>query len=166
MDFFDELGKKTTETYHEVKKQVSDFSEELKLKSKLNNLKERKNTLYTEIGEIVYSDIKDNKDVDRTVVTEKCDELTAVLEDISKTEMEILSYRKKRVCEGCGKKIDTEHKFCPNCGKEQPEIKREEPVVEESEVPAGETEAPVNETEPPVENPEDDGNQDSGENEE
>ena len=133
MDFFDELGKKTTETYHEVKKQVTNFSEEFKLKNKVSNLKERKNTLYTEIGEIVYSDIKDNKDVDRNVITEKCNELTAVLDEISKLEAEILSYRKMRICEGCGKKIDSEHRFCPHCGKEQPEIKKEEPAPEEPE---------------------------------
>lgn len=133
MDFFDELGKKTTETYHEVKKQVTNFSEEFKLKSKVNNLKERKNTLYTEIGEIVYSDIKDNKDIDKNVVTEKCNELSAVLEEISRLEAEILSYRKMRICDGCGKKIDNEHRFCPYCGKEQPEIKKEEPVHEEPE---------------------------------
>ncbi len=133
MDFFDELGKKTTETYHEVKKQVTNFSEEFKLKNKVSNLKERKNTLYTEIGEIVYSDIKDNKDVDRNVITEKCNELTTVLEEISKLEAEILSYRKMRICEGCGKKIDNEHRFCPHCGKEQPEIKKEEPAPAEPE---------------------------------
>ena len=110
MDFFDELGKKVSETYQEAKEKATNFSEELKLKSKINNLKEIKTTLYTEIGEIVYSAIKEGKEVDRDAVTVKCDEITKIVEDISKIETDILSFKKMRVCASCGNKIDYDHK--------------------------------------------------------
>ncbi len=152
MDFFDELGKKASETYQEVKDKASSLSEEIKLRTKINNLKERKNTMYTEIGEIVYSNIKDNKDIDREVVSAKCDELTAIFEEIAKLEEEVLANKNMKTCDGCGKRIDKNHKFCPHCGKEQPEIQKEEPVVETPEAP--------------VEEHEEGGNQNSGENNE
>ena len=143
MDFFDELGKKVSETYQEAKEKATNFSEEIKLKAKVNNLKEIKTTLYTEIGEIVYSAIKDGKEADRDAVTVKCDEITKIVEDISKIETEILSFKKMRACPSCGSKVDYEHKFCPNCGKELPEIVKEE-HVEVKEEPQNAVETDVN----------------------
>ena len=140
MDFFDELGKKVSETYQEAKEKATNFSEELKLKSKINNLKEIKTTLYTEIGEIVYSAIKEGKEVDRDAVTVKCDEITKIVEDISKIETDILSFKKMRVCASCGNKIDYDHKYCPYCGVEQPEIVKEHVEIKEEPKDAVETE--------------------------
>ena len=153
MDFFDELGKKVSETYQEAKEKATNFSEELKLKSRINNLKEIKTTLYTEIGEIVYGAIKDGKDVDRDAVTVKCDEITKIVEDISKIEADILSFKKMRVCTSCGKKIDFEHTYCPYCGKEQPEVVKQE-HVEVKEEPENAVEAEVNTVENSDENKE------------
>ncbi len=127
MELFDKIGKQANETYQEAKERVYSLSEELKIRSKIANLKERKNTLYTEIGEIVYKEIKDNKDVDRDVISAKSDEITSIFEEIAKLEAEILSHKKVKKCIRCEKVIDVDHKYCPHCGAEQPEIKKEEP---------------------------------------
>jgi len=55
MDFFDELGKKVSETYQEAKEKATNFSEEIKLKNRINNLKEIKTTLYTNWRNCVWS---------------------------------------------------------------------------------------------------------------
>ena len=38
----------------------------------------------------------------------------------------------KRTCENCHTEIDAKVKFCPSCGKEQPELKIEEVLEEET----------------------------------
>ena len=133
MEFFDKLGKKASETYQEVKVRTTNFSEEMKLKSKINDLKGTRSACYTEMGKHVYNDIKDNKDVDRAVITEKCDEITKLTEEIEKLEAELASYSKTRKCAACGAKMDTEYKFCPKCGQEQPQVAKEEPAPEVKE---------------------------------
>jgi hypothetical protein len=137
MEFFDRIGKQANETYQEAKERVSNISEEIKIRSKIANLKERKNTLYTEIGEIVYKEIKDNKDVDRDVISAKSDEITSIFEEIAKLETEILAFKKVKKCIKCEKLIDVENKYCQHCGAEQPEIKKEE-VDNAEEVKQGE----------------------------
>ena len=74
MDFFNKLGKKAneaykvtkekaTEAYKVTKEKANDISEEIKLKSKINSLEEKNYEIYAEIGEIVYNEVKDGKDV-------------------------------------------------------------------------------------------------------
>ena len=50
------------------------------------------------------------------------------------------------MCENCHSEIDNKVKFCPSCGKEQPEIKIEE-VTEDSEKDKNEEKAEVKEAE-------------------
>ncbi len=139
MDFFNKIGKKASETYQATKEKAVNISEEFKIKGKINNLKERKHTIYTEIGEIVFNDIKDGKDVAREDITPKCDEISKINDEISKLEVELLSYKKIKVCANCGRELEIEDKFCPACGKEQPkvekvEIKEEPKETKEAEV--------------------------------
>ena len=124
MDFFNKLGKKASETYQATKEKATNISEEFKLKGKISDLKERKMTLYTEIGEIVYKDVKDGKDVARDEVTPKCDEISKINDEISKLETEILNFKNIKICVGCGKELELENNFCSNCGKEQPKIEK------------------------------------------
>lgn len=139
MDFFNKLGKKASETYQATKEKASNISDELKLKGKISEQKEKIEKMYKEIGEIVYNEVKDGKDVSRDTIIPKCDEISKAKDQISKLETEILAVKKIKKCANCGTELDISAEFCSKCGKEQPkiekvEIKEDAPKAENAEV--------------------------------
>lgn len=150
MDFFNKLGKKAneaykvtkekaTEAYKVTKEKASDISEEIKLKSKINSLEEKNYEIYAEIGEIVYNEVKDGKDVSKDEVTTKCEEISRNKDEIEKLKTDLLAVKKIKKCANCGEELDIDVEFCSKCGKEQPKIEKieinEEPeTAKEAEV--------------------------------
>ncbi len=139
MDFLNKLGKKASETYQATKEKASSISDELKLKGKISEQKEKIEKIYREIGEIVYNEVKDGKDVSRDAIIPKCDEISKSKDEISKLETEILAVKKIKKCSNCGAELDITAEFCSKCGKEQPkiekvEIKEDAPKAENAEV--------------------------------
>lgn len=139
MDFFNKLGKKASETYQATKEKATNISDELKLKGKISEQKEKIEKLYREIGETVYNEIKDGKDVSREAIVEKSDEISKAKDEISKLEADILAVKKIKKCANCGTELDINAEFCSKCGKEQPkiekvEIKKEPVQAENAEV--------------------------------
>lgn len=150
MDFFNKLGKKAneaykvtkekaTEAYKVTKEKASDISEEIKLKSKINSLEEKNYEIYAEIGEIVYNEVKDGKDVSKDEVTTKCEEISRNKDEIEKLKTDLLAVKKIKKCANCGEELDIDVEFCSKCGKEQPkiekvEIKEEPKTAKEAEV--------------------------------
>ena len=140
MDFLNKLGKKASETYQATKEKATTLSEELKLKGKISDLKEKIQKGYSEIGEIVYKEVNEGKDVSKEAVIAKCEEISRSKDEISKLETEILAVKKIKKCIKCGVELELSAEFCSKCGKEQPkiekvEIKKEEPkTAKEAEV--------------------------------
>lgn len=132
MEFFTKLGKKASETYQITKEKATTLSEELKLKGKISDAKEKIDDLYKEIGNIVYEEIKANQDVSRDIITQKCDKISELKAQIEKYEKEILTLKKIKKCENCGADLEIDAEFCSKCGKEQPKIEKVE-VKEESD---------------------------------
>ena len=135
MGFFDKLSKKASETYQVTKEKATNLSEEIKLKGKVTELKEKIEKLYNEIGVIVYNEVKDGKDVSKEEVTAKCEEISEAKDDIEKIQDELLSLKNVRKCAKCGEQLDIEDSFCCKCGAEQPkqekvEVKEEAPETE------------------------------------
>lgn len=131
MDFLNKLGKKASETYQATKEKATTISEELKLKGKISDLKSKIQKDYTEIGEIVYKEIKAGKDVEKEEITAKCEEISRANDEISKLETEILAVKKIKKCSNCGAELEIDAEFCSKCGKEQPKIEKVE-IVEEA----------------------------------
>ena len=140
MDFLNKLGKKASETYQATKEKATTISEELKLKSKINSLEEKIFQIYAEVGEIVYNEIKDGKDVSKEEVAVKCEDISRKKDEISKLKSELLTVKKIKKCVNCGVELEIESEFCSKCGSKQPkvekvEIKKEEPTgAKETEV--------------------------------
>ena len=135
MGFFDKLSKKASETYQVTKEKATNLSEEIKLKGKVTELKEKIEKIYKEIGVIVYNEVKDGKDVSKEEITAKCEEISKAKDDIEKIQDELLSLKKVRKCVKCGEQLDIEDSFCCKCGAEQPkqekvEVKNEAPDTE------------------------------------
>lgn len=139
MDFFGKLGKKASETYQATKEKASNISDELKLRGKISDRKTKIEDLIYEIGEIVYNEVKDGKDVSKDTIVSKCDEVSKLQDEISKLESEILTVKKIKKCSNCGAELDITADFCSKCGKEQPkaekvEVKEEPLKAKEAEV--------------------------------
>ena len=140
MDFFSKLSKKASETYQFTKEKASNISEELKIKGKINELKQKNEDLYLEIGKKVYTELKDGKIVAEEEILEKCEIISNYTDEISKLKEKLLSLKKVKTCSICGAKLDADDLYCSKCGKEQPkaenvEVKNEEPKeTKEAEV--------------------------------
>lgn len=140
MNFLSKLGKKASETYQVTKEKATNLSEELKLKGKINDLKDKIEELYVEIGKIVYNEVKDGKDVSKEEVTAKCEMISEYKEEIEKFQSDILKLKNVLKCEKCGIELDLGDSFCYKCGAKQPEVEKveikdeTEDVVKEAEV--------------------------------
>lgn len=130
MDFFNKLGKKASETYQVTKEKTVKFSEEMKLKSKINDAKNIITNLYEEIGECVYNQYKTNTEEAKEEIIAKCEDISNKFEEISKLEVEILSLKEVKKCTECGTEINKKDDFCSKCGKQQPKVENVEVKVE------------------------------------
>ena len=134
MDFFNKLGKKTTEAYQTAKDKTTKLSGELKLKSKISNCEYDIYTQYQEIGKIVYEKMKAGEDASKEDITPKCEEIDRLNEEIEKAKVEILSLKDIKKCVNCNEEMDSNAEFCSKCGTKQPKVEAPEVVVEESPV--------------------------------
>ena len=132
MDFFSKLGKKASKTYQVTKEKAVNLSEELKLKGKINDLKDKIEEAYKEIGKIVYNEVKDGKDVSKDEITAKCETISKYKEDIEKLQSDILALKNVVKCTNCGVELDLGDPFCYKCGTKQPEVEKVE-IKEETE---------------------------------
>lgn len=122
MGFFDQLGKKASDTMQSAKDKTSKLSAELKLKSQLADRKDRINVLYSEIGKEVYSDYQKGINENSQVVLEKLKEITETNERIEEINKEILKIKGVRICTSCGGQIPAGSDFCPKCGNKVVEV--------------------------------------------
>lgn len=89
MDFFSKLGEKASKTYQITKEKAVNLSEELKIKGKINDLKEKIEEVYKDIGKIVYNEVKDGKDVSKEEITIKCESISKYQDEIEKLQSDI-----------------------------------------------------------------------------
>lgn len=134
MDFLNKLGKKASETYQATKEKTVKFSEEMKLKGKISDAKNKINNLYQEIGERVYNGFKINSEEGNEEVKAKCQEISEKYDEISKLESDILALKDVKKCVDCGAEISKKDEFCSKCGKPQPKQEEKAEVIEESEI--------------------------------
>ncbi len=127
MNFFDKLGKKANETYQATKERATTLTEEIKIKSKISDTNDKIDGLYNEIGKFVYNELKEGRDASRELVTEKCNEISALNDELEKLRADLLALKNIKKCVKCGRELELKAEFCSNCGEKQPKI---EPKVE------------------------------------
>ena len=132
MDFFSKLGKKASQTYQVTKEKAVNLSEELKLKGKINDLKDKIEDEYKEIGKTVYNEVKDGKDVSKEEIIEICESISKYKDEIEKLQADILTLKNVVKCSNCGVELDLGDPFCYKCGAKQPEVEKVE-IKEETE---------------------------------
>lgn len=138
MGFFDQLGKKASDTMQSAKEKTNKISTEMKLKSQFSEKKDRITVLYSEIGKEAYSNyVKGINEITESL-NEKLKEINDINEELRGINKELLSLKGIKVCPNCGGQIAVGADFCPKCGKKtsemiETEIENEEKTVEVEE---------------------------------
>ena len=124
MSFFNDLGKKTTET-------TAKIATEAKLKIEIAENKERINNLYIELGRKVYENHVREENLNiHEFISDDCSKIDEISKQIENARKEILVLNNKKMCKKCYAEIETEYIFCPQCGEKQ---KEEKTVLERAE---------------------------------
>ncbi len=132
MGFFDELSKKASETYKNTAEKTNKLAREMKLKSLMNEDKDKIEEIYIEIGKKVYEKHIREENIDiKSELADECSKIDAYAKEIEDTRMEILSLKNLRLCKKCAAEISITAKFCPKCGATQEEERASDNVVTE-----------------------------------
>ena len=122
MEFFDKLGQKASEAYKATADKTGKIAKEAKLKMKISDLKSQINSIYKEIGEVVY----------QKHVKELCTKIDVLSDEIDSNLKQCLELNDKKQCQNCYKEIEKDTKFCPECGTKQEETKENDNKEEQA----------------------------------
>ncbi len=142
MGFFNDLGKKTTET-------TSKIAREAKLKMKITENKGKIKDLYGEIGRKIYENHVREEDIDiKEFIADDCSKIDTLSKEIEDSRKEILVLNNKKMCKKCFAEIERDSMFCPKCGERQTEektvLEKAEEKLEEANIsPENEKEAEI-----------------------
>lgn len=138
MDFLNKLGNMASETYKKTSKKTGELAKEAKIRMKMNEDKGKIKDLYQEIGKIVYQKYVKNEQLSiQEDLNSYCTQIDELSDNVEKALDQLLTLKGKKICDNCHSEIDLKVKFCPSCGKEQPEIPEE--VMEDKDATAGST---------------------------
>lgn len=122
MDFFDKLGQKFSETYNTASEKTSKLARETKLKMLISETKDTQKQLFEKLGQEFYKKNLNKRDSDVAIeFIENFKEIDKTNLQIKDYENEILTLKGLRPCPKCGKPLNANFEFCPNCGYKQQE---------------------------------------------
>lgn len=120
MNFLDKLTKTATNTYKYTQEKTSKITKIAKLKSLMNEDKQKIDDLYNEIGKEVYQNhVREEKIDIVSKIEEVCKEIDVYADEIEITRMEILKLKDLKQCKKCSYEMELDFKFCPSCGEPQ-----------------------------------------------
>lgn len=147
MGFLDNLSQKASETYRNTAEKTNKLTREMKLKSLINEDKNKIQKIYAEIGKKVYEKHIREENIDiKSELMEECSKIDAYSREIEDMNMEMLALKNLRLCKKCASEIAITAKFCPKCGAQQETIPQTEQAKNVT-VQVNETNANENETE-------------------
>ena len=96
-------------------KKTGEAAEAAKLTLALKSEQKKLDSLFTVLGKLFYEQTK-GTDVRAQIVAQimEIEEQKQIIDDLKATMIENSG---KIICDSCGKEIDLEHPFCPECGK-------------------------------------------------
>lgn len=113
MSFFNDLGKKTTET-------TAKIATEAKLKIEIAENKEKIKDLYIELGRKIYENHVREENLNiHEFINDDCSKIDEISKQIETARKEILVLNNKKMCGKCYAQIQTDYIFCPQCGEKQ-----------------------------------------------
>ncbi len=126
MSFFDNLGKKASETTAKAVQKAQELSEITRLNSLISETEKKINTTYYQIGKLYVSVHGSDGETD----------FVGMVEAVREGERKISEYRRQiqdikgvQRCEKCGAEVARGAAFCSSCGAPMP--RAEEPVPDD-----------------------------------
>lgn len=130
-DFFEDLGKKITETAGAVTKKTEEMMETQKIKSQIRLEERNKENALQELGKQVYDRYQNGEIVDADFVG-LCEAIEQYEEAIQSCLKELAELKGMTLCKNCNGELQAEMVYCPKCGtKVEEEIYFEEETENE-----------------------------------
>lgn len=115
-DFFEDLGKRISETAEVVTKKTEEVVELQKLKNQIRTMERSNDRDIRDLGRMVYEKYQMQEIMDAEV-TEICEMIEKREEAIADYEKEMNKKRHGDICESCHAPVSKEMQFCPQCGE-------------------------------------------------
>lgn len=125
----EDLGRKIGETAEIITNKAGEAVEVQRLRNQIRTLEHGNERDFMELGRKIYEHHASGEVVDADAIA-ICEAIQSREESIEKYEQQISDVKGDVKCEGCGKSIDKEMAYCPNCGAKAPEP-APEPAQEE-----------------------------------
>ncbi|MGF7048414.1 RNA polymerase subunit RPABC4/transcription elongation factor Spt4 [Paenibacillus sp. DS2015] len=123
MSFFGKLGDKITSTSKDVAKKTKDLTGIAKINIQISSEEDKIKNSYHELGKLYYERFHGAPDEDFQLL---CDEVTASLQVIESSRLQIRSIKGVKICSNCGAENPLDTSFCGSCGtkveEEQPQM--------------------------------------------
>ena len=130
-DFFEDLGKKITETAGVVTKKTEEMMETQKIKSQIRLEERNKENALQELGKQVYDRYRNGEIVDADFVG-LCEAIEQYEEAVQSCLKELAELKGMTLCKNCNGELQAEMVYCPKCGtKVEEEIYFEEETENE-----------------------------------
>lgn len=140
-DFFENLGKKITETAEivgkktgevvdSVSQKTGEMLEEQKIKSQIRTLKKGNNRDFGDMGKMIYEQFKNGEQVDAPFA-ELCENIKQREASIEEYNKQIAQLKGFDVCKNCQTGLEPGTVFCPKCGTKVNEEVEDEDVFED-----------------------------------
>ncbi len=152
MSFFKKITDSVSKGVTTATEKAQQTVEITKLNNQISGKRKDIDKLYAAIGEVVYDAyLANDVSVSEEQVKPKCEEISAIREEIAGLDARIKEIRNEKDCPSCGKRVSDETKFCPSCGHAfPPPVIDKEPIQVDLHVP-DESETSVETDEPNAE---------------
>lgn len=110
---FNDLLEKAKKGGKVVADKASDLTEQARITAALINERSELDTLYKELGRLVYFASKNEDNIDLEESFAKIDEKREKIQSLEDKSNEI---KGTKICSVCGKKCDSDAQYCSTCG--------------------------------------------------
>lgn len=130
-EFFSTLGKTLSRTANMVGRKTDEFVTVQKIRNRRNNLEEQVELSCRKIGELIYQEYSEGKEIPEEL--EKiCCSIEEKKKEIGECREQIALVKGARLCPSCGALIPKEANYCMNCGTPSGPQKTEAEETEEA----------------------------------
>lgn len=113
MAFFDNIGKKLSQTGQAAVQKTKQMADVAKLNSDISDEEKKSTNIYYQIGRLYVSLHKDNPESDFEVLIEQLNESQTKIENLKQQIQDIKGVKR---CSTCGAEIPNNATFCSSCG--------------------------------------------------